>query len=185
MNKQNFVRFLVENKVLTFGDFVTKSGRNTPYFFNLGNLHTGNAINEIGEYYANAVRENFGTQVENLFGPAYKAIPLAIAAASALAYNHNVNVSYTFNRKEVKDHGEGGWLVGDDYLNVGQGQEIRVVILEDVTTAGTSIREVVPGLRALPGVKVCGLLVGLDRMERGKGAQAALEELLGFTWLQT
>ena len=167
----DFVHFMDEVGVLTFGDFVTKSGRSTPYFVQTGEYRTGSQIRRLGEFYAEAILDRFGTDFEFLFGPAYKGIPLAVAAASALA-DRGHDVGFCFNRKEAKDHGEGGVLVGHQPADGD-----RVVIIEDVTTAGTSIRETVPLLRAAADVDLVGLIVSVDRMERGTGARAALAEV--------
>jgi orotate phosphoribosyltransferase len=168
-----FVDLLVRADVLTFGDFVTKSGRPTPYFANFGNVRTGAQIAELGRCYADRITEVFGDEVEVIFGPAYKGIPLAVATATALAEHHGRDVGFAFDRKEAKDHGEGGSLVGHA-LRDGD----RVVIVEDVTTAGTSVRETVPKLQAVADVDVVGLVIGLDRQERGpSGDGSALEGL--------
>jgi orotate phosphoribosyltransferase len=168
-----FVDFLVRAGVLTFGDFITKSGRPTPYFANFGNVRTGRHITELGRFYAARIAAVFGDGVDVVFGPAYKGIPLAVTTAAALAAHHAHDVGFAFDRKEVKDHGEGGSLVGHP---LGDGD--RVVIVEDVTTAGTSIRETVPKLRAVADVEVVGLVIGLDRQERGpSGDTTALAQV--------
>ena len=168
--KREFIDFMIEAGVLTFGDFVTKSGRNTPYFVQTGKYRTGAQIRRLGEFYADAIEANFdGFDV--LFGPAYKGIPLAVETASALAAR-GADVGFMFNRKEAKDHGEGGVLVG----HVPQPGD-RVLIIEDVTTAGTSIRETVPILRAAADIELAGLIVSVDRMERGTGDKAALAQV--------
>ncbi|MEX1164347.1 MAG: orotate phosphoribosyltransferase [Nitriliruptor sp.] len=169
-----FVDLLVQADVLTFGDFVTKSGRPTPYFANFGNVRTGAHIAALGRLYADRIVEVFGDDgVDVVFGPAYKGIPLAVAATSALASDHGWDIGFAFDRKEAKDHGEGGTLVGHQ-LRDGD----RVVIIEDVTTAGTSVRETVPKLRAVADVSVVGLVIGLDRQERGpSGDTSALDSL--------
>jgi orotate phosphoribosyltransferase len=173
------VDLLVRADVLSFGDFVTKSGRPTPYFANFGNVRTGARIAELGRAYADRISEVFGDGVDVVFGPAYKGIPLAVTTAVALAERHGRDVGFAFDRKEVKDHGEGGGLVGHA-LRDGD----RVVIVEDVTTAGTSVRETVPKLRAVADVEVVGLVVGLDRQERGPSgdgsALAGLAEEFGL-----
>jgi orotate phosphoribosyltransferase len=171
--QDSFIQFMVRSGVLTFGDFTTKSGRKTPFFINTGNYRTGAQMARLGEFYAQAVVERFGGAFDLLFGPAYKGIPLVVTTAIALAEKHGIDVPCCFNRKEAKDHGEGGSLVGQKPQD---GQ--RVLIVEDVTTAGTSIRETIPVLRAsAPGVKIAGLLVSVDRQERGAGARSALSEL--------
>jgi len=172
-SRRDFIDFMCSADVLTFGDFVTKSGRRTPYFVNTGRYTTGSQMRELGAVYARAIHERFGDTYDVLFGPAYKGIPLVVAAASALAENHGRDVPLCFNRKEAKDHGEGGVLVGHT-LQDGD----RVLIVEDVTTAGTSIRETVPILRAAADVEITGLIVSVDRMERGPGGErSALEEV--------
>ena len=170
--KQQFIEFMVRSNVLTFGDFVTKSGRKTPFFINTGNYSTGEQLVRLGQYYAAAVRHNLGDAVDVLFGPAYKGIPLAVTTATALFALHGQNVSFCFNRKEAKDHGEGGTLIGRK-LRDGD----RVVIVEDVTTAGTSVRESIPLLKGAANVTLAGLVVSVDRMERGTGPRSALQEI--------
>ena len=168
-----FIDFMCESGVLTFGDFTTKSGRKTPYFVNTGLYSTGAQMATLGDAYAEAALERFGGGFDVLFGPAYKGIPLVVATAAALHRREGHDVPLVFNRKEAKDHGEGGVLVGHR-LQDGD----RVLILEDVTTAGTSIRETVPLLRAAAKVEIAGLLVSVDRMERGpSGDGSALTEL--------
>jgi orotate phosphoribosyltransferase len=170
--KQQFIEFLVESEVLTFGDFVTKSGRKTPYFVNTGRYRTGAQLERLGRFYADAIVAELGSAFDVLFGPAYKGIPLVVAAATALFRAHGRDVPFCFNRKEAKDHGEGGVLVGER-LRDGQ----RVLIVEDVTTAGTSIRETVPLLEAAAKVKLAGLVVSVDRQERGVTERSALAEV--------
>ncbi len=157
--KQRFVDFMLSASVLRFGDFVTKSGRKTPFFINTGLYRTGQHMRQLGEFYADAI-EAQGAEFDFLFGPAYKGIPLVVATSMALAQRGH-DVPFCFNRKELKDHGEGGHLVGHP---PGPGQ--RALIVEDVTTAGTSIRETVPQLRAATDVGLAGLVVSVDRMER-------------------
>jgi orotate phosphoribosyltransferase len=170
--KQEFVEFMVRSQVLTFGDFVTKSGRKTPFFINTGRYKTGSELARLGRFYAAAIVGQLGTGYDVLFGPAYKGIPLVVTTAMALAEGHGHDVGFCFNRKEAKDHGEGGVLIGRP-LRDGD----RVVIVEDVTTAGTSIRETVPILRAAAKVEIAGLVVSVDRMERGTGELNALAEI--------
>ncbi|MBR2779488.1 MAG: orotate phosphoribosyltransferase [Firmicutes bacterium] len=175
--KEEFIRFMVQSGVLTFGDFVTKSGRNTPYFINTGNYRTGEQAARLGEYYAACLLEHMDNgdispDLQVLFGPAYKGIPLAVATSVALFTKHGKNVGYCFNRKEKKDHGEGGNMVGH-VLQDGD----RVVITEDVITAGTAVRETLPLLQAAADVRVEALLVSVDRMERGTGEKTAIQEL--------
>ena len=170
--KKEFIEFMVRSKVLTFGDFVTKSGRKTPFFINTGNYSTGEQLSELGRFYAEALNRNLGKGFNVLFGPAYKGIPLAVTASMALHSRFGHDVSFCFNRKEAKDHGEGGVMVGCK-LKAGD----RIVIIEDVTTAGTSVRESVPLLKLNGGTEVAGLVVSVDRMERGTGTKSALAEL--------
>ena len=170
--KKEFIDFMVECQVLRFGDFVTKSGRQTPFFVNTGFYRTGEQLKRLGEYYAHAIHEAFGTDFDVLFGPAYKGIPLSVTASIALSSLYGASVRYCSNRKEVKDHGDKGILLGSP-LKDGD----RVVIIEDVTTAGTSIRETLPILRAQADVKVLGLVVSVDRCERGTGEKSALDEI--------
>ncbi len=170
--KQEFIDFMVRCGVLTFGDFVTKSGRKTPFFINTGRYATGAQLARLGRYYAQALTHVLGQHFDVLFGPAYKGIPLVVTTSMALAEEHGHDVGFCFNRKEAKDHGEGGQLVGS-VLRDGQ----RVVIVEDVTTAGTSIRETLPLLQAAAKVQLTGLVVSVDRMERGQGELNALAEI--------
>ncbi len=170
--KQEFIEFMVDAGVLRFGDFVTKSGRKTPFFVNTGFYRTGSQLKKLGEYYAQAIADRFGTDFDVLFGPAYKGIPLSVAAAIGLSELTGKDVRYCANRKEVKDHGDKGILLGSP---IADGD--RVVIIEDVTTAGTSIRETVPILKAQGQVDIVGLVVSVDRMERGTGEKSALDEI--------
>jgi len=170
--KKDFITFMVRSQVLTFGDFVTKSGRKTPFFINTGNYRTGQQIALLGEFYAQAIRANIGSDFDVLYGPAYKGIPLAVATVIALATKYNHSVPYCFNRKEAKDHGEGGLLIGHKVAN-----NDRVVIIDDVTTAGTSVRESVALLTAAANVTCSALVVSVDRMEKGTGEKSALDEI--------
>jgi orotate phosphoribosyltransferase len=169
---RELVALLLETGVLTFGDFQTKSGRRTPYFLDFARLSRGRDLQRLGSLYARAIRARLGDGFDVLFGPAYKGIPLVVASTLAFASEHGRDVPFCFNRKEEKDHGEGGRLVGHR-LRDGE----RVVIVEDVTTAGTSIRETTPLLRAAAKVQLAGLVVAVDRQERGTGEQSALREL--------
>jgi orotate phosphoribosyltransferase len=168
--RQEFLAFALARDVLRFGEFITKAGRRTPYFFNAGQFNDGESLRALGRFYADAWLAS-GVEATQLYGPAYKGIPLAAATAIALA-ERGRNLPYSFNRKEAKDHGEGGTLVG----HTPRGGD-RVVIIEDVTTAGTSVRQSVPRLRAAADVRLAGLVVSVDRMERGTGEQSALSEL--------
>jgi len=173
-----FVHFLVETGALKFGNFVTKSGRNTPYFINTGEFRTGKALSRLSEFYAEAFVKNFKGKADNLFGPAYKGIPLCAATALTLFNLHGIDLSFTYNRKEAKDHGEGGSLVGDTYKTPKD-----VVIIEDVITAGTSVNETMQTLKSIPNARVNGLLISVDRRERlenGKSALATVEETYGI-----
>ncbi len=170
--KHDFIDFMIRSGVLTFGDFVTKSGRPTPYFINSGNYNTGRQVKNLGEYYARAIRDSIRSEFDNIFGPAYKGIPLAVVTAAALWDCYSLDISFTFNRKEAKDHGEQGRLVGHQY-NDGE----RVIIVEDVVNAGTSIHESVALLREAAYIRFVGIVVAVDRMERGRGEQSALVEI--------
>ena len=167
-----FVRFMVDTGVLRFGDFVGKSGRRMPYFIDAGRYRTGAQLAQLGRFYAASIAAHFGEDVDVLFGPAYKGIPLAVTTGIALAAEHDLDVGVAFDRKEAKDHGEGGSIIGHQ-LRDGD----RVVIVEDVTTAGTSVRASVPLLRSQADVEVVGLVVGVDRRERGTTERSALVEL--------
>ena len=170
--KEEFITFMVRAGVLTFGEFVTKSGRKTPYFINTGNYKTGAQAAQLGDYYAACIQEHLPDGVDCLFGPAYKGIPLAVAAASSLYRNYGRDLPYCFNRNEAKDHGEGGSMVG---YKPQDGD--RVVIVEDVVTAGTAVRESLALFQALGDLKVTALIVSVDRMERGTRDCSTLDEL--------
>jgi len=175
--KREFIEFMIESEVLTFGDFVTKSGRNSPYFINTGNYKTGKQITMLGNFYAECVMENIKAgkikdDVTTLFGPAYKGIPIAVATAIALSSKFGKELNFCFNRKEVKDHGEGGLIVGHKL----QDNE-SILIVEDVITAGTAIREVLPVIKKQADVKIGGLLISVDRMERGQSEKTAVQEI--------
>lgn len=170
--KKDFIEFMVDSGVLTFGDFTTKSGRKTPFFINAGNYKTGRQLSLLGDYYAKAIKDQFGTDFDILFGPAYKGIPLSVTTSISLSTSYGADVSFCANRKEVKDHGDTGILLGSK-LKDGD----KVLIIEDVTTAGTSIYETVPILKAQANVDILGLIISVDRMEKGKGEESALTEL--------
>ena len=170
--KERFIEFMVDCNVLKFGDFVTKSGRKTPFFINTGFYRTGLQLNKLGEYYAKAINDRYGTDFDILFGPAYKGIPLSVAASIALDRLYGAEIGYCSNRKEIKDHGDKGILLGSP-INDGD----KVVIIEDVTTAGTSIEETLPIIMAQGNVDIVGMVVSVDRMERGQGSKSALCEI--------
>jgi orotate phosphoribosyltransferase len=178
--KQDFIEFMVRSGVLTFGDFVTKSGRRTPFFINTGNYRTGSQISRLGEFYAEAINSRLGRTFNVLYGPAYKGIPLAVTAASALFTKFGHDVDFCFNRKEAKDHGEGGLFIGHK-----PAAGDRIVIIEDVVTAGTSVRESVALLGKTGGATVGALVVSVDRMERGQGTKSALAEVAAEFSLDT
>ena len=170
--KKEFIEFMIDCNVLKFGDFVTKSGRKTPFFVNTGFYRTGSQLKRLGEYYAQAIHDHFGFDFDVLFGPAYKGIPLSVAATIAISEKYDKDIRYCSNRKEVKDHGDKGILLGSP---IQDGD--KVIIIEDVTTAGTSIQETLPIIKAQGDVEVGGLVVSVDRMERGKGEKSALTEI--------
>lgn len=170
--KQEFIEFMVESQVLKFGDFTLKSGRKSPFFMNAGAYVTGTQLKRLGEYYAKAIHDNYGLDFDVLFGPAYKGIPLAVATTMAISDLYGVDIRYCSNRKEAKDHGDTGILLGS---KIKDGD--RVVIIEDVTTSGKSIEETFPIIKAQGDVEIKGLMVSLNRMERGKGEKSALEEI--------
>lgn len=171
--KQEFIEFMVESDVLKFGDFTLKSGRKSPFFMNAGAYVTGTQLMRLGEYYAKAIHENYGDEFDVLFGPAYKGIPLSVACVIAYAKLYDRQIRYCSNRKEAKDHGEAGILLGSK-LKDGD----RVVIIEDVTTSGKSIEETFPILKAQAEVEIKGLMVSLNRMEVGLGGEvSALDEI--------
>ena len=168
--KRSFIKFMVENEVLLFGDFTLKSGRKAPYFINAGKYRTGAQIARLGEYYANCYLDH-GVKAKSLVGPAYKGIPLAVATAYALSQNHGVDVGFCFDRKEVKDHGEGGMFVGQ---TLQEGDE--VCIIEDVMTSGKALREILPKIRQEANVHVGSMIISVDRQEKGTGEKSAVKE---------
>lgn len=171
--KQQFIKFMVESGVLKFGQFTLKSGRLAPYFINTGNYKSGSQLSKLGEYYAACIAEN-GIEADTLVGPAYKGIPLAVTTAVSLWNNHNIDVNYCFDRKEAKDHGEGGLFVGRQ-LEDGE----RVLIIEDVITSGKALREILPKLEQQAKVKVAGMVISVDRMEKGLNSElSAVQEVL-------
>ncbi len=159
--KQQFIKFMVDNGVLRFGEFTLKSGRKAPYFINTGNYKTGSQLARLGKYYAACIQQN-GLIADTLVGPAYKGIPLAVTTAVSLANDYGVDLNYCFDRKEVKDHGEGGLFVGKQ-LTDGE----KVILIEDVMTSGKALREMLPKLKAAANVEVAGMIISVDRMEKG------------------
>ena len=169
-NTDSFVHFLVEAGALKFGNFVTKSGRETPYFINTGEFRTGATLSKLAEFYAAAFMQHFDGKAQNLYGPAYKGIPLCAATAMKLSDVYARNLTFTYNRKEVKDHGEGGSLVGYKYS-----EKTNVVIIEDVITAGTSVNETMQALSQIENANVIGLLISVDRKEKLDNGKSALQ----------
>ena len=166
--QREFIEFALEKEVLKFGEFTLKSGRKSPYFFNAGLFNTGRDLARLGRFYAAALADS-GIEFDVLFGPAYKGIPIATTAAVALADHHDIDTPYCFNRKEAKDHGEGGNLVGSAL-------EGRIMLVDDVITAGTAIRESMEIIQA-NGADLAGVLVAIDRQEKGKGELSAIQEV--------
>ena len=166
--QRKFIEFIIKYQALCFGDFTLKSGRRSPYFFNSGLLNDGQSLARLGRFYAQAIQAA-NIQYDLLFGPAYKGIPLASSVATALADNHAVNIPYCFNRKEAKDHGEGGFIVGAPL----QG---RVLVVDDVISAGTSVNLVADIIQSA-GAKLAGVVIALDRRERGEGTLSAIQEI--------
>ena len=178
--KQEFIKFMIDSDVLKFGDFTLKSGRKSPFFMNAGAYVTGSQLMKLGEYYAKAIHDAYGDDFDVLFGPAYKGIPLSVATTIAYSRLFNKEIRYCSNRKEEKDHGDAGILLGS---RIKDGD--RVVIIEDVTTSGKSMEETVPIVRSQGDVTILGLMVSLNRMERGKGAKSALEEIKDLYGFET
>ena len=170
--KKEFIEFMVECDVLKFGDFTLKSGRKSPFFMNAGAYVYGWQLEKLGEYYAKAIHETYGDDFDVLFGPAYKGIPLSVATVIAYSKLYGKEIRYCSNRKEEKDHGDAGILLGSK-LKDGD----RVVIIEDVTTSGKSIEETFPIITSVANVEIKGLMVSLNRQERGKGDKCALDEI--------
>lgn len=171
--KKEFIDFMLECQVLKFGSFTLKSGRHSPFFMNAGAYVTGSQLRRLGQYYAKAIHENFGDDFDVLFGPAYKGIPLSVACAIAYSELYGKEVRYCSNRKEVKDHGDAGILLGSP-LKDGD----RVVIIEDVTTSGASIEETFPIIKAQGDIKIVGEIVSLDRMEKAKDSDKRALEII-------
>ncbi|MDE6220488.1 MAG: orotate phosphoribosyltransferase [Lachnospiraceae bacterium] len=178
--KREFIEFMVDSNVLKFGEFTLKSGRKSPFFMNAGAYVTGSQLRRLGEYYAKAIYDNYGADFDVLFGPAYKGIPLSVATTIAFSELYGRDIRYCSNRKEVKDHGDVGILLGSD-LKDGD----RVVIIEDVTTSGKSIEETFPILKEQANVDVVGLMVSLNRQERGKTHMNALAEIREVYGIET
>ena len=178
--KQEFIKFMIDSDVLKFGDFTLKSGRKSPFFMNAGAYVTGSQLMKLGEYYAKAIHDAYGDDFDVLFGPAYKGIPLSVATTIAYSRLFNKEIRYCSNRKEEKDHGDAGILLGS---RIKDGD--RVVIIEDVTTSGKYMEETVPIVRAQGDVTILGLMVSLNRMERGKGDKSALEEIKDLYGFET
>ena len=171
--KEEFIEFMVESNVLRFGDFTLKSGRKSPFFMNAGAYVTGSQLRRLGQYYAKAIHDHYGDDFDVLFGPAYKGIPLSVATTIAFSELYGKEIRYCSNRKEIKDHGDTGILLGS---KIKDGD--RIVIIEDVTTSGKSIEETFPIIQAQGKVEILGLMVSLNRMERGKGDKmTALDEI--------
>ena len=170
--KQEFIEFMVDSDVLRFGEFTLKSGRKSPFFMNAGLYVTGAQLTKLGEYYAKAIHDNYGDDFDVLFGPAYKGIPLSVATTMAFHRLYGKEIRYCSNRKEAKDHGDAGILLGSP---IKDGD--KVVIIEDVTTSGKSIEETFPIIKAQGDVEIVGLMVSLNRMEKGKGTKSALVEI--------
>lgn len=170
--KKEFIEFMVDCGVLKFGDFVTKSGRKTPFFINTGFYRTGAQLNKLGEYYAKAINDKYGVDFDVLFGPAYKGIPLTVATTMAINRLYGADIRYCSNRKEEKDHGDKGILLGSP-IN----EDDRIVFIEDVTTSGKSIDETLPIVQAQGGKNIIGLVISVDRMEKEKQTRAHLQSL--------
>lgn len=167
-HQKQFIELAITRQALNFGDFTLKSGRISPYFFNAGLFFTGAALAELGRCYASAIVES-GVQFDVLFGPAYKGIPLAAATAVALSNHYQLDVPYAYNRKEAKDHGEGGTIVGAELAG-------KILIIDDVITAGTAVREVMSMIEE-NGAEAAGVVIGLNRQERGNGELSAIQEV--------
>ena len=178
--KQEFVDFMLESNVLRFGDFTLKSGRKSPFFMNAGLYITGSQLTRLGEFYAKAIHNTYGDDFDVIFGPAYKGIPISVATTMAYSRLFGKEVRYCSNRKEAKDHGDAGILLGSP---IKDGD--RVVVVEDVTTSGKSMEETIPIVRAQGDVTIVGLMVSLNRCERGKGDKSALEEIKDLYGFET
>jgi len=178
--KKEFIDFMLECGVLKFGDFTLKSGRKSPFFMNAGLYVTGSQLTKLGEYYAKAIHDKYGDDFDVLFGPAYKGIPLSVATTIAYSKLYNKEIRYCSNRKEAKDHGDAGILLGSP---IKDGD--KVVVIEDVTTSGKSMEETIPIVKAQGDVEIIGLMVSLNRCERGKGDKGALDEIKDLYGFET
>ena len=178
--KQEFVDFMLDSQVLRFGNFTLKSGRKSPFFMNAGLYITGTQLMKLGEFYAKAIHTTYGDDFDVLFGPAYKGIPISVATTIAYSRLYGKEIRYCSNRKEAKDHGDAGILLGSP---IKDGD--RVVVIEDVTTSGKSMEETIPIVKAQGDVKIIGLMVSLDRCERGKGEKSALAEIKDLYGFET
>ena len=178
--KKEFVDFMLESNVLKFGDFTLKSGRKSPFFMNAGLYITGYQLSKLGEFYAKAIHDRYGDDFDVLFGPAYKGIPIAVATTIAYDKLYGKEIRYCSNRKEAKDHGDAGILLGSP---IKDGD--RIVVIEDVTTSGKSMEETIPIVKAQGNVEIIGLMVSLNRCERGKGDKGALEEIKDLYGFET
>ena len=177
--KKEFIEFLLDMKSLKFGEFTLKSGRLSPYFLNTGMLYTGESVNKLGKFYASAIKDNIAQDFNVIFGPAYKGIPLAIATVNSLFSDFNINVSYSFNRKEEKDHGDMGLIVGKPL-----GADDKVILVDDVITAGTAVKESMEILRNNGNPSLIAVIVSVDRMEKGTGEKSAIGELRDSTGIE-
>lgn len=178
--KKEFIEFMLDSNALKFGEFTLKSGRKSPFYMNAGCYVTGSQLKKLGEYYAKAIHDKYGEEFDILFGPAYKGIPLSVATTIAFSELYGKEIKYCSNRKEIKDHGDAGILLGSP---IQDGD--RVVIIEDVTTSGKSIEETFPILKAQGDIQIVGLMVSLNRMEKGKGEKSALEEIKDLYGFET
>ena len=178
--KQEFINFMVESRVLKFGDFTLKSGRKSPFFMNAGAYVTGTQLSKLGEFYAHAIHDKYGDDFDVLFGPAYKGIPLSVATTIAYSRLFGKEIRYCSNRKEEKDHGDAGILLGSP---IRDGD--RIVVIEDVTTSGKSMEETIPIVKAQGDVTIIGLMVSLNRQEKGKGDRCALDEIKDLYGFET
>lgn len=170
--KKEFIKFLIDNKSLKFGEFTLKSGRLSPYFLNTGMLYSGEAVAKLGRFYAQAINDNIKDDYNVVFGPAYKGIPLAVSCVGSLYSEFSQNKDYSFNRKEAKGHGDKGLLVGKQLCS-----EDNIILIDDVITAGTAIRESIEMLKSVGSPKIVAVVISVDRMEKGKGETSAIQEL--------